>query len=121
MKKIILIFLYFFYFLITQSSFAQNKGNLSGYIIDAENKSPLSSTTITLKELNQTIKSDSLGRYRFQNIQTGAFTIMVSLTGYKNQIKYNIPITTGNENEISFELIPDFSSIKYKPKTLRRS
>lgn len=111
MKKIILIFLYFFYFLITQSSFAQNKGNLSGYIIDAENKSPLSSTTITLKELNQTIKSDSLGRYRFQNIQTGAFTIMVSLTGYKNQIKYNIPITTGNENEISFELIPDFSSI----------
>lgn len=111
MKKIILIFLYFFYFLITQSSFAQNKGNLSGYIIDAENKSPLSSTTITLKELNQTIKSDSLGRYRFQNIQTGAFTIMVSLTGYKNQIKYNIPITTGNENEISFELIPNFSSI----------
>ena len=111
MKKIILIFLYFFYFLITQSSFAQNKGNLSGYIIDAENKSPLSSTTITLKELNQTVQSDSLGRYRFQNIQTGAFTIMVSLTGYKNQIKYNIPITTGNENEISFELIPNFSSI----------
>ena len=122
MKRIFQLFFCLFFLVTTISAFAQNKGNLSGNILDAENKSPLSFTIITIKELNKTAISDSLGKYRFQNITTGAYTIIASRTGYNNQIKYNIPVSSGNENEISFELIPNYSNInEVLVKTTRRT
>lgn len=90
---------------------AQNSGNLSGIIIDANSKQPLKGVTVNIKELNQTTISDSLGKYRFTNIKTASYTITSSFLSYQNQTKYNIPITSGNENEVSFELIPIFKNI----------
>ena len=90
---------------------AQNLGNLSGVIIDANSKLPINGASVQIKELNKTTISDSLGRYRFTNINTGSYTVSTTFLSYQIQTKFNIPITSGNENEISFELIPSFSAI----------
>ena len=106
--KLLASFLIFFFSI---NLLAQNSGQLSGYIIDANTKKPLQGVTVSLLEINKTIISDSLGKYRFTNIRTGSFTLSVTYLSYQNQLKYNIPITSGNENEVSFELVSSFSSI----------
>jgi hypothetical protein len=109
--KLIVQFALLFLFVTPSNTFAQNAGSLSGYIIDANTKKPIEGATINIKEINVKVISDSLGKYRFNNIKTGNYTLSVNYLSYQNQSKYNIPITSGNENEISFELVPNFSSI----------
>jgi hypothetical protein len=44
--------------------------------------------------------SDSLGNFRFSQLKPGAYTIEVSGVGFKTKQLNNIPVTTGNENNI---------------------
>ena len=102
MKQLLLLLL----ILIAQNTFAQNNlGSVTGNVTDASNLRGIASATISIQNKNTTA-SDSLGRYRIQGIPPGAYTITVSAIGYQQQSKFNIIISSGNENEISFELQP---------------
>lgn len=86
------------------SSNAQNPGSISGIISDQSNKQPVSGATILVTEINKSVLSDSSGRYRMRGINPGSYTITVTSVGYETESKFNIVITSGNENEVSFEL-----------------
>ncbi|MEJ7627406.1 MAG: TonB-dependent receptor [Ferruginibacter sp.] len=102
MQKLLLIIVLFLFLSIVAS--AQQKGAVNGSVRDASNVQPIEGATIDIEQLNQIIVSDTLGKYNFTNLPPGTYTLTVSAVGYASQSKFNIPITNGNSNEISFEL-----------------
>ncbi len=84
--------------------FAQQKGALNGSVRDAGNARPIDGATISIEQLKQSSAADTLGRYIFSNLPPGTYTVTVTAVGYEAQSKFNIPITNGNSNEVSFEL-----------------
>ncbi len=83
---------------------AQQKGAVTGRVSDAGNARPIEGATITIEQLDQRSAADTLGKYNFTNLVPGSYTLSATAVGYETQTKFNIPITNGNSNEISFEL-----------------
>ncbi|HEY0680488.1 MAG TPA: TonB-dependent receptor [Chitinophagaceae bacterium] len=87
------------------SAGAQNTGSVSGIIRDAVNGKPAEGATISVDQLERRTTADSLGKYSLTNLPVGSYSITVSAIGYETQTKYNLPITSGNNNEVSFDLL----------------
>ncbi|HEU4470860.1 MAG TPA: TonB-dependent receptor [Flavisolibacter sp.] len=104
-KPLSLLFSFITLFACWQAE-AQNSGSLSGFVINAANKQPLQGSTIVVQPGGQSAISDSLGRYRITGIPAGPYTISASNVGFAGESRFNVVITSGNENEISFELQP---------------
>lgn len=102
------------------SVFAQNAGSLNGSIRDALNSRPIGAATISIDQLQRTAVADSLGQYSFKNLPAGSYSVTVTAVGYETQTKYNIPITSGNANEISFDLQRATSALADVTVTARR-
>lgn len=85
-------------------SLAQSTGSINGAVRDALNGKPVNAATITIDQLKRSTTADSLGQYQLNDLAVGSYSITVSAIGYETQTKFNIPITSGNANELSFEL-----------------
>ena len=97
-------------------SFAQNTASLGGTILHKEDGAPIVGATITLEGTNRSTSSDSLGRFRITGIQPKTYTLKVTSVGFKENLTYNIIISTGNESNIIVQLEPQV--IKLKEVTL---
>ncbi len=93
-----------FLLLLSVNVAGQQKGAANGIVRDAANVKPVEGATVTIEQLNKNAIADSLGRYNFTGLPPGAYTLMVTAVGFEPQAKFNIPITNGNSNEVSFEL-----------------
>jgi outer membrane receptor for ferrienterochelin and colicin len=98
-------------FISTTICLAQNTGSISGTVINAVTKQPLQGASLTVQAANSSGITDSLGRYRITNIPVGSYTVAASFVGFETESRFNIVITSGNENEISFELRPQSSKL----------
>lgn len=90
---------------------AQNTGAVTGLVQNAVTRQPLSGATVVVDDTGLSVLSDSLGRYRISGIPAGAYTITVTFVGFETESRFNVPVTSGNENEISFELQPRSSDL----------
>lgn len=79
-------------------------GSITGTVTDANTFKPIPSATIAIASTDKSTATDSLGRYRIQGIIPGTYTINVSVVGYQPVSKFNIVVSSGNENEVSFEM-----------------
>ena len=87
------------------AALAQSTGSVNGVIRDAVNGRPADGATVFIDQLKRSATADSLGQYRVADLPVGAYSITVSAVGFETQTKYNLPITSGNSNEVSFDLI----------------
>jgi hypothetical protein len=101
MKQISLLFAFL---VLMQTGYGQSYGAVTGVIRDAVNGKPVPAASISIDQLNRSTIADTLGGYQFTNLPAGAYSITVTAVGFDPQTKYNIPITNGNTNEISFDL-----------------
>ena len=85
---------------------SQNTGMLSGTVVNALTRQPLSGATIQVSPSEKTGISDSTGRYRITEIPAGSYNLSASFVGFQTEYRFNIVITSGNENEVLFELFP---------------
>jgi hypothetical protein len=98
------IYYYFVFLLFVHTTSAQTIGSVNGVIRDAVNGKPAEGATVSIDQLRRNTTADSLGQYRFADLPVGAYSITVSAIGFETQTKYNLPITSGNSNEVSFDL-----------------
>jgi hypothetical protein len=91
--------------LLAFAATAQPTGSINGLIRDAVNGKPVEGATISVDQLQRRMVADSLGQYRFTDLPVGSYTLTVSAVGFETQSKYNLPITSGNSNEVSFDLV----------------
>ena len=70
---------------------------LSGTISDIHNEAPIASVSVYLKEIQRTTQTDSLGRYTFNNLCAGKYTLLCSnIQGFK-PISKSVEL---NENKV---------------------
>ncbi|MDP1842793.1 MAG: carboxypeptidase-like regulatory domain-containing protein, partial [Sediminibacterium sp.] len=87
------------------ASKAQSNGVLTGTILNKTSQQPVAGATIQLTTIKTAI-SDSAGYFRIAGITPGAYSITIKALGFNTQIRYNIAISVGNENNIGIELDP---------------
>jgi hypothetical protein len=95
--------------LISLSGFSQ--GTVTGYVRDALNNKPVAAAEVRIDQIERTTITDSLGRYTLTNIPFGSYSISVRAVSYDSLRKFNVPVTAGNSNEISFELTGNFNTL----------
>lgn len=94
------------------SSQAQSTGVVSGNIVDKTAQKPLPGVTIQVIGTNSTAVSDSLGQFRLTGIRVGTYRVEISAIGYEKKTLFNVPITSGNENNFVIELDPQATTLQ---------
>jgi hypothetical protein len=92
------------------SAFAK-KGTMQGKVVDKYLQTPIANCKIQIGNDILSAYTDSSGAYYFDSIPVGSFNVTASLNGYVNQTQFNIIITSGNTQEINFELEKSKTSI----------
>lgn len=65
-------------------SFAQSKTEIQGQILTSDGK-PAQGITVRLSEINQSVSSNTRGRYIFRNIDQGRYTLSISAMGIQSR------------------------------------
>ena len=101
-----------------KSSFAQNSGSITGFMIDRASQQPLDGASIKLDGSAKATVADSLGKFRITGIPVGSYNLEVSKVGYKTFTLYNIVVTSGNENSYTVEMdqqVTSLTAVEVKP------
>ncbi|MCC6413042.1 MAG: carboxypeptidase-like regulatory domain-containing protein, partial [Saprospiraceae bacterium] len=91
----------------TTPIFAQNVGQLTGTVIDKATQEPLIGATVKLEGSELGASTDVDGRFRIGGIAPKSYNVTASYLGYTPTTRYNVVITTGNVNQLNFELETD--------------
>lgn len=86
---------------------SQKTGTLSGMIVDKTSQKSVSNVSIQILNSTKGTISDSLGKFSISQLLSGAYTIQFKAIGYLTVTKYNVPVTSGNENNLLIELEGD--------------
>ena len=82
-------------------------GGITGTVTDSTGGTvPAATVTITHKETNlarETVTNDS-GIYTFTNVQAGAYDIKVSLSGFREFVQANVPVSVNQISRVDVKL-----------------
>lgn len=96
-KKIFYLFLLF-----SPTLIAQNKGVLSGKVLDKSTGEPLINAEIIIKDLNKGTTTDDKGFYQIHNLPLGSYTVSFYYLGYQS-ISKRINITGQTHLSVSLK------------------
>ncbi|MFN8524432.1 MAG: Pvc16 family protein [Chloroflexota bacterium] len=83
-----------------------SRNTVGGLVTDgAAGGMPLSHALVTLSELSVTAKTDTLGRFRFENLPAGRYTLRVIAPG-RAPLTQTISVPTANAGELLLALAP---------------
>ncbi len=103
-------FLLFFHSLFSPLQ-AQNTGTLTGTVKDKLTQEALIGATIRVENAELGAATDADGNFRIGGIPPKSYNIVATYLGYVAQTKFNVVITTGNANQLNFELESDQQSL----------
>ena len=86
---------------------AQNTGSLTGTVKDKLTQEALIGVSIRLEGSEIGAATDLEGNFRITGIPSKSYNVVASYVGYAPQTKFNVVITSGNANQLNFELDPD--------------
>jgi hypothetical protein len=95
----VLIFLLF----STISLFAQNNGTILGIVKDKRTQETLIGVTVQVDGTNQGTTTDTDGKFKL-SLPVGSYNLKATFVGYKAVSKFNVVLTSGNAQQINFEL-----------------
>jgi hypothetical protein len=98
------------------------QGKILGKVLDKKTQEPLIGVSVTVENSNPLIGTvtDIEGRFSLQ-LPVGSQNIKASFVGYLPQTKYNVIVTTGNANFLTFELSEEDSTLNEVEVVARRS
>ncbi|PIF32337.1 outer membrane receptor protein involved in Fe transport [Flavobacterium sp. 9] len=104
------LLLMFCLFFLPNNLFAQNKGIISGKVLDDRGVT-VPGANVTLKETGKSTITDENGGYSFSNIDAGTYTIIATNVGYKTFEK-QIAIKEGESLDVNLLLEGESQSLK---------
>ncbi len=90
--------------LSTNLLFAQSNIKLTGFVFDAESKLPITGATVKIDGTGYLCKSDSYGKFSFESLPDGIYTLIVSAVGYEAGNKKDIVIAEDVFSQIDIYL-----------------
>ncbi|MBC8151512.1 MAG: TonB-dependent receptor, partial [Bacteroidetes bacterium] len=92
-----------FFFSLTTVANAQNTGVILGTAKDKRTQEPLAGATIVADGTPNGTTTDAEGRYRL-TLPTGTYTLRATLLGYQPATKFNVVLSSGNSQQLTFDL-----------------
>ncbi|AHJ99889.1 TonB-dependent receptor [Hymenobacter swuensis] len=83
---------------------AQTTGVVSGVVRERGTQQPLPGATVLLEGTQLGTSTDENGRFRLAGVPTGSYNVRATLIGYQTDTRYNVNITSGNDNLLNLEL-----------------
>lgn len=104
---------YFFIFFtaFTLPLQAQKTGSLTGSVKDKLSQEALIGATVRLEGTDIGAVTDLDGNFRIAEIPPQTYNVTAVYLGYTQLTKFNVVITTGNANQLNFELEPDSKAL----------
>jgi len=102
MKNIILAII--LTFLFTCSGMAQEKGGISGKVVDKINQQPVIGAVIEIIGLNLKTGTDDNGFFYFESVPQGKYSFRFSSIGYQNLVLDNVSVNSGVIEDVFAEL-----------------
>lgn len=91
------------------SVFAQS-GIITGQVKDKTTQEALVGVTVQLEGQTIGTSTDANGRFKL-TAPVGSYNVKATYVGFKPLVKFNVSVTSGNANEISFELDEETSKL----------
>lgn len=92
-----------FFVILTTAANAQNTGIILGTAKDKRTQEPLVGATIVADGTPNGTTTDAEGRYRL-TLPTGTYTLKATLLGYQPATKFNVVLSSGNSQQLTFDL-----------------
>ncbi|CAN5366022.1 TonB-dependent receptor [soil metagenome] len=86
------------------SAYGQNKGQIIGTIRDKNTQESIIGASISVEGTSLGNVTDLDGRFKISNIPVGSYNVRASFIGYTSQIRFNLNVTSGNDQIITFLL-----------------
>jgi hypothetical protein len=94
------------------SLISQQIGTIRGTVRDKNTQELLIGATIQIEGTSLGAAADLNGNYKINNVPVGSYTIKASLVGYQSLSKFNVALSSGNDQVINFELSPNKTDLK---------
>lgn len=91
-------------FLFIHSYSQKNTGVVRGIVKDKNTQEALIGASVVLENTSFGALTDGEGKFKIEQIPVGSYNVQVSILGYQATTKYNINVTSGNDQILSFEL-----------------
>ena len=104
--KLIFIFILF----NLQATFAQTTGVVTGYVRDKNTQETIIGAVVVVEQTTNGALTDIDGNYKIK-VPIGTCNLKVSYVGYQTQLKFNIVVTSGNDQVVNFELEPSATNL----------
>ena len=85
--------------------YTQNKGSLSGRIIDAQSQLPLEGATVLLAGTLEGVVTDQEGYFSLEDVPTQSYNVEVSYLGFEKQTLFNVIVKSVGNIPLLFKLI----------------
>jgi hypothetical protein len=95
-----------FFLLFSFQIFGQRTGEIIGNVKDRKTQESLVGVTITIEGTQKGVSTDVDGNFKI-SMPVGSYNLKATIIGYKTLTKFNINLTSGNTQQISFELEDD--------------
>ena len=99
------------FFLMSSCVKETNYGSIQGIVSNAENNEPIQGVNISLSPTGLSTVTGSDGRYEFNNLDPGQYTVQAMKSGFQSNTK-NITIVSGNISSGDMMLKPEKSGFK---------
>lgn len=101
------------------STFAQT-GVITGTVRDRNTQEPLVGVTVQVVGTSLAGASNATGNFRIENIPIGSYSVQATYLGYEPETKYNISVSAGNAQIITFELAETSNALQEVEVTANR-
>lgn len=109
--------------LTSLQAYSQKTGVLNGTVRDKNTQELLFGVSILIEGTNPPlgVSTDAEGKFKLSNIPTGSYNVRATYVGYEPLTKFNVTITSGNANNINFELVPTETTLEEVTVTYNKS
>lgn len=84
---------------------ARRPGSVEGSLAVKDSRTPAVDVTVTVRETGQTTRTDQLGRYRFESVLPGTYTLIATGDGYGRTRITDVVVQPGAELTLSRQAI----------------
>lgn len=120
MKNLLLVFALLFSFSLihaeggninepTKNSTSTNASTtmVNGNVVDFNNGESLAGAEIRIKGTDRVAYSDFDGKFKFENLKAGTYTLVITYISYKNSLIENMVVTNSKDNTLEVQLMPE--------------
>ncbi len=115
-----ILYLLSFFFCLNAATYAQRTGEIQGIVKDRKTQEYLVGVTIAVEGTQKGVTTDIDGNFKI-TLPVGSYNLKATLVGYKTLTKFNINLTTGNAQQVTFELEEESQTLDEVKVVVNRS